>query len=50
MSGLEIITIFMLVVCAGVLALRHWILQQPMPDALDIDEEQDDERSERNRY
>ena len=49
-DGLIVMLITVLGICALGLAFVWWVLKQPIPDAVDIEQEQSDERSERKRY
>lgn len=52
-DGLLVMLITVLVMCAVCLLFVRWVLNQPMPGEVFIDEEQDeqqdDERSQRNQ-
>lgn len=49
-DGLVVVLITVLAMCAVCLLFIRWVMAQPMPDAVDVDEEMDDERAERRRY
>ncbi len=48
-DGLLVMLAAVLVMCSACALFVWWLLRQPMPGAVEFDEEQDDERSER-RY
>lgn len=48
-DGLLVMLVTVLAMCAVCLTFIRWVLKQQMPDAVDIEEEQDDERSQRRR-
>lgn len=49
-DGLLVMLATVLVMCSACLLFVWWLVKQPMPGAVEFDEEQSDERSERKRY
>lgn len=49
-DGLLVMLITVLSMCAVCLLFVRWLVKQPMPGAVEFDEEQSDERSEKRRY
>ncbi|WP_182508404.1 hypothetical protein [Ralstonia solanacearum] len=50
MNSLLVMLVTILMMCAVCLLFVLWVLKQPMPDAVDSDEELDDERAQKRRY